>query len=101
MELIDTHCHLDDDVFEADLPDVLEAAKSVGVGHFINIGYEPQSWKRTLAIAARHPDISFALGMHPNSAELWAPETKGALVELLEQARPVAIGETGLDFFRE
>lgn len=101
MELIDTHCHLDDDAFDDDLSAVLDAAKSAGVSHFINIGYEPKSWKRTLAIASTHPAISYALGMHPNSAESWSAETKEALVELLEQEQSVAIGETGLDFFRE
>jgi TatD DNase family protein len=101
MEFIDTHCHLDDDAFDDDLSAVLDAAKSAGVGQVINIGYEPQSWKRTLAIAAAHPAISYALGMHPNSAESWSAATKEALAELLEQEHPVAIGETGLDFFRE
>jgi TatD DNase family protein len=101
MELIDSHCHLDDDAFEHDLPSVLVTAQAAGVGQFINIGYEPASWERSLALAARYPFISYALGMHPNSAELWTTETKTALEALVERERPVAIGETGLDFFRE
>jgi TatD DNase family protein len=101
MELIDTHCHLDDSAFEHDLPSVLETAKAASVGHFINIGYEPASWERSLALAAQYPFISYALGMHPNSAELWSSESKTALEGLLGRERPVAIGETGLDFFRE
>jgi TatD DNase family protein len=101
MELIDTHCHLDDDAFEHDLPSVLETAQAANVGQFINIGYEPASWERTLALAARYPFISYALGMHPNSAELWSSESKTALEGLLGGERPVALGETGLDYFRE
>lgn len=101
MDLIDTHCHLDDDVFENDLPAVLDHARESGVRRFINIGYEPASWTRTLALAMRYSDVSYALGMHPNSAELWMSETKAALTQLLEREHPVAIGETGLDYFRE
>ncbi|HET9661679.1 MAG TPA: TatD family hydrolase [Thermomicrobiales bacterium] len=101
MELIDTHCHLDDDVFENDLPAVLDHARETGVRRFINIGYEPASWERTLALANQDSAISYALGMHPNSADLWSSETKAALTMLLEREHPVAIGETGLDYFRE
>jgi TatD DNase family protein len=101
MELIDTHCHLDDDTFENDLPAVLAESRESGVRRFINIGYEPDSWTRTLTIATRHPEISYALGMHPNSAELWDHETKSTLTRLLKDEHPVAIGETGLDYFRE
>lgn len=101
MELIDTHCHLDDDAFDNDLSAVIDSARSVGVDRFINIGYDPGSWGRTLALAAQYPGISYVLGIHPNSAEQWSSDTKGALVRLLERESPVAIGETGLDFFRE
>jgi TatD DNase family protein len=101
MEFIDTHCHLDDDAFENDLPDVLDYAYAVGVRQFVNIGYEPASWTRTLKLAARFPNVSYALGLHPNSADQWSSETAAQLEMLLEQEQPVAIGETGLDFFRE
>ena len=101
MEFIETHCHLDDDAFDHDLPAVLDAARTVGVRQFVNIGYEPRSWERSVALARSFPDIVSALGMHPNSAELWSAETAQQLTTLLEQERPVAIGEIGLDYFRE
>ncbi len=101
MDFIETHCHLDDDAFENDLPAVLESARSAGIRQFVNIGYEPRSWERSLELALDFPDIRYALGMHPNSAELWSDATAATLATLLETARPVAIGETGLDFFRE
>ncbi len=100
MEFVETHCHLDD-AFGQDLPAVLDAARAAGVRHFVNIGYEPRSWERSLELARIFPDIWYALGMHPNSAELWNRETAANLASLLEHARPVAIGETGLDFYRE
>jgi len=101
MEFVETHCHLDDDAFGQDLPAVLDAARSVGIGHFVNIGYEPRSWEHSLELARTFPNLAYALGMHPNSAELWNTETATQLERLLDQARPVAIGETGLDFYRE
>lgn len=101
MEFVDTHCHLDDDAFENDLPDVLDNARAVGVRQFVNIGYEPSSWVRSLQLAADHSNVSYALGLHPNSAELWTSEIAAQLEMMLEQEHPVAIGETGLDFFRE
>jgi TatD DNase family protein len=101
MEFVDTHCHLDDEAFEQDLPHVLDAARAAGVSRFVNIGYEPESWKRSILLAEANSDISFALGMHPNSADLWNSETSEQLKGLLSTNRPVAIGEIGLDFFRE
>lgn len=101
MEFIETHCHLDDDAFAPDLPQVLERAREAGVRHFINIGYEPESWQRSIALAASNPDISFTLGMHPNSADRWSNESADQLVQLLERTAPLAIGEIGLDFYRE
>lgn len=101
MKFVETHCHLDDDAFESDLPSVLDTARAAGIGHFVNIGYEPDSWKRSLLLAESHPEISYVLGMHPNSAELWTEQTKIELSELLKTVRPVGIGETGLDYFRE
>lgn len=101
MEFVDTHCHLDDDAFEKDLPHVLETARAAGVRRFVNIGYEPESWVRSLALAETHPDVSFALGMHPNSADRWANETAAELERLLRATEAVAIGETGLDYYRD
>jgi TatD DNase family protein len=54
-----------------------------------------------MQLAARYPDISYAFGLHPNSAELWSTEIAEQLETLLQQEHAVAIGETGLDFFRE
>lgn len=101
MNYIETHCHLDDDAFESDLAMVLTTARMAGVGRFVNIGYEPRSWQTSLALAREYADVSYALGMHPNSAEQWSSTTAAQLELLLEHEQPVAIGETGLDFFRE
>jgi TatD DNase family protein len=101
MEFVETHCHFDDDAFANDLPQVIDAARAAGVRRFINIGYEPESWIRSLELAAQIPDISYALGMHPNWADRWSSETAAELEGLLRSSDAVAIGETGLDYYRE
>src|SRR5215218_1455434 len=101
MEFVETHGHLDDDAFANDLPQVIVAARAAGVRQFINIGYEPESWSRSLALADLYPDVSYALGMHPNSADRWTNDSAAELEHLLNTTSPVAIGETGLDYFRE
>lgn len=101
MEFVETHGHLDDDAFANDLPRVIDAARAAGVRRFINIGYEPESWGRSIELAQVYPDISYALGMHPNSADRWNNDTATELEHLLRTMSPVAIGETGLDYYRE
>ncbi|MCC6792286.1 MAG: TatD family hydrolase, partial [Thermomicrobiales bacterium] len=98
--LIDTHAHLDDDQFVGDLDGVIERAAAAGVERIINIGYRPARWHSTLALADRYPMISFALGLHPHHVEEWNPEVESALVKLLHERRPVALGEIGLDYYR-
>lgn len=101
MEFVDTHCHLDDDAYARDLPQVFHSARAAGVNRFINIGYEPESWKRSIALASEFPGLSYALGMHPNAADRWTNETATELERLLATADAVAVGETGLDYFRD
>ncbi|GIW03551.1 MAG: hydrolase TatD [Thermomicrobiales bacterium] len=98
---VDTHAHLDDGRFDHDLDEVLAAAASAGVKHVINIGYRPARWPTTIALARRRSDISFTLGVHPHHADEWSPETARLLEEAAVRERPVAIGETGLDYFRD
>ncbi len=101
MEFVETHGHLDDDAFASDLPQVIAAARSAGVRRFINIGYEQESWVRSVALADRYPAVSYALGMHPNSADRWTNDTATELERLLATNEAVAIGETGLDYYRD
>lgn len=98
--LVDTHCHLDDDSFSKDLDGVLERAALSGVDRWINVGYAPERWQSTIELRNRMPGISIILGMHPGHADEWNEETARELERLVQDHRPVAIGEIGLDFFR-
>ncbi len=96
---IDTHTHLDDEQFDPDRDDVLDAALADGVTRFVNIGYSPKRWTSTLALAARRPEVSFALGLHPGNADDWSHETFEMLSTLVSTHRPSAIGEIGIDLY--
>ena len=99
---VDTHAHLDDGRFERDLDAVLDAAAKVGVRHIVNIGYRPLRWRTSIALARRRPDVSFTLGLHPHHADEF--QRAALLTDLaaqIETDRPVALGEIGLDYFRD
>ncbi len=96
--MIDTHAHLD----SAEAPEELLArARAAGVDKIVAIGSGLDSCRATLAIAEREPGVFAALGVHPHQA---ADEDAGRLDDiraLFASPRAVAVGETGLDFFRD
>jgi TatD DNase family protein len=94
--VIDTHAHLDASAEPADV--LVERAREAGVDRIVSVGTKESSWRETLAIAARHDGVVAALGIHPHEA---ADGDVAALREALEQPKVVAVGETGLDYFRD
>ena len=99
--MIDTHCHLCDKRFDKDRQQVFDRAHHVGVTHFVEIAYGPGIWERAFALAAEHPNLFLAVGVHPNEAGRVPMEALPALRDHARHARVVAIGEIGMDFFRE
>jgi TatD DNase family protein len=100
IPFFDTHSHLDDEQFDGEVGAVIERAQSSGVRRIVNIGYRPGRWRTTLALADRFPDVAYTLGLHPHHAEEWSDLVESELIELLRSRRPVAVGEIGLDYFR-
>jgi TatD DNase family protein len=96
---IDTHTHLDDDQFEDDLEQVLTDAANNGVARMINIGYRPERWASTLALARKHPQVRYALGLHPGNADEWSNDLLADLTAVVDREQPVAIGEIGIDYY--
>ncbi|MGD0091981.1 MAG: TatD family hydrolase [Planctomycetota bacterium] len=100
--MIDSHCHLSFPDYNSDLDAVLQRAAEVGVTDFITVGTGPEDWKRCLDLAAGRPAVRVALGLHPNEAGIFTPALAEQLMRLAErEARVVAIGETGLDWYRK
>ncbi len=92
--MIDTHAHVD----MCDDPDaVVERAREAGVTRILTVGTGPHSWPAALELAARHEGVRVVLGVHPHEAERGVD----GLRDLLADERVVAVGETGLDFYRD
>jgi TatD DNase family protein len=97
--LIDSHAHLDFPQFEGQLDAVIERARAAGIERIVSIGTTYEGALRTLDIAASYPNVSPAAGVHPSYiVEGFARFEE--LAKLFETAPFVAVGETGLDFYR-
>jgi TatD DNase family protein len=99
--MIDTHCHLCDKRFDKDRAQVFDRAHHVGVTHFVEIAYGPAIWDKAFALAAQHPNVFLAVGVHPNDAGKVPLDQLPALRSHARHPRVVAIGEIGMDFFRD
>jgi len=97
--VIDTHAHLDACAEPAD--DLVSRAREAGVRRIVSVGTGIDSCRETLEIAARHEGVFAALGIHPHEAGEPDAGRLDELRELLADERAVAVGETGLDFYRD
>jgi TatD DNase family protein len=97
--VIDTHAHLDASADGAAA--LLERARAAGVTRVVAVGSGLDSCRATLALAEQHEGVYAALGIHPHQAGGEDAERLPELRELLGHERAVAVGETGLDFFRD
>jgi TatD DNase family protein len=97
--LTDTHAHLDACAEPAEL--LVARARAAGVGRIVSVGSGLDSCRETLAIAEREQGVFAALGIHPHQAAEQDAARLGELRELLSHERAVAVGETGLDFYRD
>lgn len=97
IELFDTHAHLDGDAFVDILPDVLRRATAAGVQSILTIGTTLASSRRSIELAATHPRLYAAVGIHPNHCLEAQAGDWDEVVRLASAPRVVAIGETGLD----
>ena len=97
--MIDTHAHLDACAEPAD--DLVSRAREAGVRRIVSVGTGIDSCRETLEIAARHEGVFAALGIHPHEAGEPDAGRLDELRELLADKRAVAVGETGLDFYRD
>ena len=102
VHLVDSHCHLDRLDLEAlgtDLDGVLKKARELGVTRLLCVGINRAELPRVLELAGRYDAVHASVGVHPNEREQTeVGETE--LVRLADHPKVIAIGETGLDYFR-
>ncbi len=99
--MIDTHCHLIDPQFNRDLVEVIGRAKENGVNAVVNAGYDVMTSQLALDMHAAHPELKPAVGIHPNEAAAENLKQIDHIARLADDTRVVAVGETGLDYYRD
>ena len=102
MFLVDSHCHLDRldlTPYENNLDNALSYANSVGVGHMLCVSINMENFKSVIGAAKRYDFVSASVGVHPNETDGHDPSAD-ELIALAADKDIVAIGETGLDYFR-
>ncbi len=99
--LADTHCHLDFNVYDTDRDEVLERACQAGLKRILNPGIDLPTSAAAIRLAGSVPEVFAAVGIHPNESQGFQPGMIEDLRELAAGNRVVAIGEIGLDYYRD
>jgi len=97
--LVDSHCHIDFPELSGELDAVVAGMRENGVTHALCVSVTLEDFPRVRAVAERYPHVYASVGVHPDYPDV--PEvTVGELVELARHPKVIAIGETGLDYYR-
>lgn len=100
--LVDSHCHLhmlDLDLFDNSLDNVINQAKANDVGYFLCVSTQLDEYDKLAEIAGHYPEVGASVGIHPNE-DFTEEESVTHLRQLADQPHIIAIGETGLDYYR-
>jgi len=97
---IDTHCHLDFPDFDADRQAVIERARQEGIGYIINVSSSLKGCLASLELAERYDIIYASIGIHPHEVKEITEDVFRQIEGFLKHKKVVAIGEVGLDFYR-
>lgn len=101
--LIDSHCHIDGEQFDADRDEVVQRAREAGVQAMLNIGTgDPRgdNFRKAVAVAKKYEGVYAAVGVHPHDAKLYDDAAENHLIELVKSSKKViAWGEIGLDYY--
>ena len=105
--IVDTHCHLHFEQFDADRAEVIERARVSGVKYMVIVGTDPETNQKARDLASKYPFMAHTAGLHPHSAHLadgrGGFETRPCIDQIedfVHAAKPSAIGEVGLDYFK-
>ena len=99
--LIDSHVHLNMREFGGDLDAVMERAAAAGVVEMLQICYDAGSIDETVSLAERHPAVFGTAGIHPHDAKGWSAEIERKIRSALARPKILAVGEIGLDYYRD
>ena len=97
--VVDTHCHLG--LCEPPAAELVSRARSAGVSRMLTVGLDEETNAEAVALALEHEEVLACVGRHPNSAEGFDAAAAAVIEALAAQPRVAAVGETGLDYYRE
>lgn len=100
--LVDSHCHLDRvdlAAYDGDFAGLMQATREAGVSHLLCVSIDLESYPAMLSLVEAYPEVSVSVGVHPNDRDRREPSV-AELVALSQHPKNVAIGETGLDYYR-
>lgn len=97
---IDSHCHLDFPEFQSRLPEVLTNMQSAKVSHALCVSVDLPDFPKVLKLAQEHPHLYASVGVHPDYEDTPEPSLEFLVDTALKHPKIVAIGETGLDYYR-
>ena len=100
MEIIDVHCHLDFEAFDADRSDVMSRASEVGIKKIVIPGVSAENWARIHALCSQDDRLYACYGLHPYLTGKHSDDDIDALSKWLDSHESIAIGECGLDYRR-
>jgi len=98
--LIDSHAHLDSHQFNDDRHEMIERAQQNGISHILTIGCDMESSSKAISIAEQYEHVFAAVGVHPHDSTEITPATLKQLEMMFKHPKVVALGEIGLDYFR-
>lgn len=101
MQFFDTHCHLDQEEFDEDRAEMIARAQEDGVTRMLTVAVTADSSDATVALAEAHENLYAAVGIHPNYCSQVADDEWDRVCALTKHPKVVALGETGLDFYRD
>ncbi|MBX2850100.1 MAG: TatD family hydrolase, partial [Acidiferrobacterales bacterium] len=99
MQIVDSHCHINFSELADRLPDILANAKLNDISHMLCVSVNLEDFPQVQALAHEYPHIFASVGVHPCYQDVQEP-TVEQMVEIAQDDNIVAIGETGLDYFR-
>lgn len=101
VRLVDTHVHLMDARFDADLTAVLQRAQAAGVERLVCVGYDVQTSRAAVELARRQPGACATVGIHPNEVGTAGDADFEVIARLAQEPEVAGVGETGLDYYRD
>ena len=97
--IFESHAHYDDEAFDEDRSELLDAQPAQGIGRVINVCAEVEGWNRTLDLMERYPYIYGAVGVHPDDVGALDEEKIRQMHQICQIDKTVAVGEIGLDYY--